>query len=131
MRKSDKDKTLADNACLLRAWRRWHAEQLEAALAGPHAGVMGRLMAQLKDLGSARALVEFITAQDWSALDADTRLTALHQINNAVMRHRERAGLAPIDDALPGEPLNAFQMIRAIITTNSRSSGNACRRLVR
>src|SRR5262245_15530101 len=116
MRKSEKDKTLADNARLLRAWRRWHHEQLEKALAGVHGDVMGRLMAQLKDLRSARELVEFIEAQDWSAVDSDTRFTVLHEINAAITGLRERAGQVPIDDALPGEPLRAFQLIRAIFT---------------
>src|SRR5215469_10605296 len=46
-------KALADRAHLLRAWRRWHVEQLEEALADVHADVMSRLMAQLKDLHSA------------------------------------------------------------------------------
>jgi len=33
-RKSEKDKKLADDARLLRAWRKRHGEQLEKALAG-------------------------------------------------------------------------------------------------
>ena len=48
-------KALADRAHLLRAWRRWHREQLKEALAGVHGAVLERLMAKLKDLRSARA----------------------------------------------------------------------------
>src|SRR5262249_32924778 len=113
--KSEKEQKLADNADLLRAWRAYHREQLEQALAGVHANVIGRLMAQLKDLHSARELVAFIEAQDWSAVDADTRLVALHEGNSAITRLRERMGLPPIDDALPGEPLRAYQLIRTIM----------------
>jgi hypothetical protein len=110
-----KEKELADNAYLLRTWKRWHREQLEAALAGLHRDVMGRLMVKLKDLRSARELVVAIEAEDWTAVDADTRLIALHQINSAITKLREKQNLAPIDDALPGEPLRAFQLIRNII----------------
>jgi hypothetical protein len=115
-RKSAKEqKKLADDARLLRAWHAWHREQREEALAGPHRVVMGQLMAILKDLHSARALIVFIEAQNWAAIDADTQLIALHEINAAIMRLRERAGQEPIDDALWHEPPRAFQVIRSII----------------
>ena len=112
---SDKEQKLADGAHLLRAWRAYHREQLDKALAGVHRDVMGRLMAQLNDLRSARELVDFIEAQYWSAVDADTRLIALHEINNAITQLRERLGQEPIDDALPHEPLRAFQLVRNIV----------------
>jgi len=81
--KSKVDKKLEDDARLLRAWRQRHGEQLEEALAGVHADVMQRLMTQLKDLHSARELVVFIEAQNWAAVDADTRVIALFEINRA------------------------------------------------
>ena len=121
-RKSEKDKKLADDARLLRAWRRWHVEQLEEALADVHADVMSRLMAQLEELRSARELVDFISAQDWESVDADTRAIALFEINRAITALRERQKLPPIYDALPGEPLTAFQIIREIITKVSPPS---------
>ena len=76
-----------------------------------HRDVFERLMARLKQLRSARELVSFIAAQDWSAVGAAARLIALHEINQAIMRLRERNGLPPIDDALPGERPTAFQLI--------------------
>jgi len=121
-RKSEKDKKLADDARLLRAWRRWHVEQLEEALADVHADVMSRLMAQLEELRSARELVDFISAQDWESVDADTRAIALFEINRAITALRERQKLPPIYDALPGKPLTAFQIIREIITKVSPPS---------
>src|SRR5262245_29909920 len=121
--KSKQDKKLADDARLLRAWLAWHREQLEEALAGVHCDVMRQLMAQLKDQRSAHELVAFIEAQDWAAADADTRLVALHEINVAIMRLLERAGQEPIDDALPGEPLRAFQLIRNIMNQFPAASG--------
>jgi hypothetical protein len=47
-RKSAKDKELDDRNRLVRAWRKWHREQLEAALAGVHRDVFERLMHTLK-----------------------------------------------------------------------------------
>jgi hypothetical protein len=121
--KSQKDKMLADDERLMRMWRKWHREQLEEALTGPHAEVMGQLMVRLKDLHSARELVTFIETQDWSAIDADTRLIALHQINTAITKLRELAELEPIDDALWHEPPRAFQLIKKIITSFPPSVG--------
>jgi hypothetical protein len=72
-------------------------------------------MDELKDLREARDLLAFIEAQDWTAVDAETRLIVLHQINDAITKHRERNGLAPIDDALPGERLTAFQVIKNLL----------------
>jgi hypothetical protein len=109
-------------------WRAWHREQLEDALIGVHRDVMQRLMAQLKDLRSARELVAFIEAQDWATVDADTRLTALHEINTTIMRLRERMGQEPIDDALPGESLRAYQLIRNIMNQFPAQAGEAAAR---
>ena len=120
---SQKDKELADQAKLTHAWRQWHADQLVEALTGLHRDVMARLMEHLKELRSARELVAFIEAQDWSTIDAHTRFVALHEINQAIAKLRERADLAPIDDALPGQPLRAFQLIRKIINQFPASAG--------
>ena len=62
-RRSEKEQTLQDNARLLRAWKRWHREQLKQALCGLHGDVLERLMLQLKNLQSARELVGFIEAR--------------------------------------------------------------------
>jgi hypothetical protein len=113
---SAKEKELADSARLLRAWKHFHREQLEQALAGVHGAVLARLMEQLKALRSARELVDFIAAQDWEKVDAETQLIALHEINTAICRLRERAGQEPIDDGVPGEHDNAFRLIKAILS---------------
>jgi hypothetical protein len=122
-RRSEKEQTLQDNARLLRTWKNFHREQLEQALTGVHAAVFERLMTRLKDLRSARELVDFIAAQDWTAVDYDTRFTALHQINNAIAALRERNGLTPIDDPLPGAPENAFRIIKTIMTSFPLQAG--------
>jgi hypothetical protein len=98
---------------------------LEEALGGVHGAIVDRLMAQLKDLRSARDLLAFIEAQDWSAIDADTRLVALHEINTAITKFRERNGLAPIDDALPGERPNAFLIKQQLFPREREASPGA------
>jgi hypothetical protein len=116
-RNSEKDKKLAADERLLCAWRAWHAEELTKALAGPHRQVLEPLMQLLKNLDphSSNALLDFIRAQDWSAIDAQTKLVILHEINTAITKLRTRNGMAPIDDALWGERATVFQLIRLII----------------
>jgi hypothetical protein len=45
----------------LRAWKNWHAEELEEALAGPHRHIIEPLVALLKhlDLQSIKPLLNF------------------------------------------------------------------------
>jgi hypothetical protein len=130
-KQSELDKGLADNAHLLRAWRRWHREQLEAALADVHRDVIKRLMLQLKHLHEARELLRFIEAQDWAAIDAETRLIALHEINVAITKLRERSGLEPIDDALPHERPNVFILVKEALFPRERKAPPDARNPVR
>lgn len=122
MKRRTKEKELADNARLLRAWRDWHREQLEEALAGVHGAVLERLMNYLKDLHAARELVDFIAAQNWAAADSNTRLIALHEINKAITR--EERGLPPISDSIPwtGEKPTAFEIIRNMISAQAENA---------
>ena len=114
---SKKDKKLADDARLMRWWSAWHREQLEQALDGMHGDIMRGLMAQLKDLHSARALVDFISARDWSRVDANTRMIALHAINRAIAALRSKSGLPFVDDLLPGQPDNAYRIIKNLFNS--------------
>jgi hypothetical protein len=111
-RQSAKDKELEDNARLLKSWKKFHAEELEEALAGPHRHIIEPLVALLKhlDLQSSKPLLDFIRAQDWYVIDEQTKLVVLHEINEAICRLRTRANKQPW-----GEPATAFQVIRLII----------------
>jgi hypothetical protein len=125
--KSTKEqKKLADDARLLRAWRKFHREEREAVLAGPYSVTLGelfRMFANLKHVQPAQ-LIGFIGAIDWAAIDYQTRLTVLHEVNAAITARRNRQGLNPIDDPLPGAPPNAFQVIRGIVTKFPASRGD-------
>ena len=111
------DQKLADDARLLRAWRRWHREELEAALAGPHGAVATRLVQLLRDLTlkSAPVLLNFVHAQIWNGIEHDTRFTLLHEIDAAITRLRSRNGMLPFDDPPGDDSLNVFLTIRTIV----------------
>jgi hypothetical protein len=110
-------KALDERDQQVRAWRHWHREKLDEALAGPHGRMLGWLLRFLESmtLQSAPALIELLRSEDWQSADDDTRFAALHAIDGAIMALRERHGLPPMDDALPGEPLTAFQIIRELL----------------
>ena len=115
---SDKQqKKLADDARLLRAWKKFHREEREAVLAGPHATTLGTLFQMFANIECVRPaqLVGFIGAIHWSAIDYQTRLTVLHELNTAITKVREKRGLEPIDDPLPRQPDSPFRIIKAIL----------------
>ena len=114
-RQSEKDKKLADDARLLKWWRAWHREQLEQALAGPHGAVLAELFRMFKNLQHVRPaqLLGFARSIDWAAIDADTKLVTLHELNAAITRLREKHNMEPIDDTVSDEP--PFRMIKAIM----------------
>jgi hypothetical protein len=114
-RNTAQEKKLADDARLLRWWKAWHREQRQAALSGPHAASLGELFRMLDNLQHIQpsqliGLTRFI---DWTVIDADTKLTVLHEINISITRFREKRGLEPIDDTVSDEP--PFRVIKAIL----------------
>ena len=49
-------------------------------------------------------LVGFVHSIKCAVIDYDTRLVVVHELNVAITAFREKHGLVPIDDGLPGEP---------------------------
>ena len=109
------EKELRDNARLLRWWKAWHREQREAVLAGPHGAVLAELFRMVKNLQHVQPaqLIGLARSIDWAAIDADTKLVTLHELNAAITRFREKRGLEPIDDTVSDEP--PFRTIKAIL----------------
>ena len=121
---SKKDKELADNAYLLRTWRKWHAEQLKQAQNGPHGVIVTQVVTFLEGMtpASASALLALMRDHCWEQVDADTKFVLLHEINTAITRMREKNGRPAIDDPLPGQPENVFRTIKAFFaSSNSRA----------
>jgi hypothetical protein len=60
-----------------------------------------------------------VRSVDWASIPYDTRLVVVHEVNTAITKIREKRGLEPIDDALPGEPDTPFRMIKTIVLAPS------------
>lgn len=120
----EQNKKLADDARLLRWWKAWHRDERDSVLAGPHARTLTELFRAFANIECVKPaqLIGFVGAIDWGSIDYQTRLTVLHEVNAAITRYREKCGLDPIDDLLPGAPPNAFQIIRMIITANDKEA---------
>ena len=125
MARCKKDKEFADDARLLRWWQAWHREQREAVLAGPHGAVLGELFRMIKNLEHIQPgqLIGFVGSINWVAIDADTKLVTLHELNAAITRFRDKRGLEPIDDTVEDEP--PFRTIKAILFPSSRAPTGA------
>jgi hypothetical protein len=100
-----------------RQWETWqHTQQkrFEELLAGPYGAAARALVAFLNalTLDQAPELIARIARGPWRGADPETRYQILRLIDSSIARARERAGLAPFDDALPDEPPTAFQIIR-------------------
>jgi hypothetical protein len=120
-------KKLVDNSKLRSAWRKWRRECIEALLAGPYGEPTRALLTFLKTVKRPTELVEFVKAGPWREADADVRNEILGLVDAVIIRQRERMGLAPFDDALPGQPPNAFLILREYLVPESPSADGATR----
>ena len=122
-RSTAQEKKLADNERLLRWWKKFHREEREAVLAGPHSVVLGELFRMFKNLQHVRPaqLLGFARSIDWAAIDADTKLVTLHELNAAITRLREKHNMEPIDDTVSDEP--PFRTIKAILFPERAPTG--------
>ena len=86
-------------------------------LSGPYATTLAELFRMFSAIEHVKPaqLVGLIDAIDWGAIDYQTRLVVLHEVNSAIVKFRESQNLDPIDDPLPGAPPNAFQVIRKVV----------------
>ncbi len=108
------ERALRERDDLLRIWKRWRRERDDAWLAGPYGAAAQALLEFLRamSLDDEAALVQFVRATGWQHADVDTKFEVLSLINTTLVALRERAGLPPIDDALPDEEPTAFLIIR-------------------
>ena len=65
-----------------------------------HGALIAELSSSSKSmtLQSSPDLIALLSRRDWTVLDANTRFTALHAINDAITRLRVNAGLPEFDD---------------------------------
>jgi hypothetical protein len=111
------EKALAERDSLFSYWKLWRRERLEALLASPHGAVGRKLVDFLKTLTfvNEMSLVEHVQTNGWADADSDTRFEALSLIDSNLIALRERNGLLPFDDPLPGEPDSAFLILRELL----------------
>jgi hypothetical protein len=109
---------LEERSKLFRLWKRWHRERVDKLLAGPYGAAAQELARCLEalTLTSGSELIELVRRGPWRDTDSDTRLEVLRLVDGALAHLRERNGLPPYDDALPGEPLTVFQIIREALS---------------
>lgn len=98
------------------AYRRWREERLEALLAGPLGDAARGLIEFLNGMTLHDGAALVAAAETWRGADGETRHKILALIDTAVVTLRERHGLPPYDDSLPGEPLNVFLLIRGALS---------------
>jgi hypothetical protein len=128
MRRSrDQQKKLDDDARLLRAWTKFHRDELEHALGGPHGAIVERIVGFLQnmDIHSAPALLTLLRDYDWRRIDADVKLILLHEIDQSICALRQRAGLPVIDDALWDERPTGFLIIRELLGAQEKHVGDS------
>jgi hypothetical protein len=108
------NKLLDDRDRQTERWRRWNQDRVEALLAR-HADASRALLDFLRTMTLASAGDLIGIARSWRTADANTRFEVLSLIDTAIIELRQRHGLPPFDDALPGEPPTVFQIIREIL----------------
>jgi hypothetical protein len=64
-------------------------------------------------------LIGYVQLIDWAAIDYNAKLVIIHELNSAITAYREKCGLEPIDDNLPGDPDTPFRTIKAIVLAPS------------
>jgi hypothetical protein len=115
-RASRQDKEQQDRERLSQAHRRWRKESIDALLNGPHGAAARALLDFLDHMQSddERGLLEQVQSGPWRDADADARFLVLVLVDAAIIRLRERDGLAPFDDPLDEEK-SAYLRIRELL----------------
>ena len=109
------EKALAERSKQLAKAKRWTKAELKAIFEGPWGTLVKRVINFLHHMtiNNGADLLAFLEQLKWLRdVDHDTRMHVLAEIDDAIITLRICAGLSPIDDALPGEELTVFQMIR-------------------
>lgn len=113
------DKALEERALLFRRYRaarRAHRETLyKTHPCGPDLQAFAAQLRRYTQLIDAVAMLAYVreAARSWlTVAPPEIRAEALSIINEQIIRVRMHAGLHPIDDPLPGEPDDMFQLCK-------------------
>jgi hypothetical protein len=94
-----------------------HRDRLDRLLGGRDGPRTRRLLGFLSTmtLADGAALIAHVQDEGWLDCDCEARADALSIIGTRITHLRERAGLPPFDDPLPGERDNVFLTIRKLL----------------
>jgi hypothetical protein len=94
-----------------------HRSRVDYLLGGRDGPRARRLLAFLQSmtLQDGAALLAHVRLDDWLEADRDARADALSIISARIVHLRERAGLPPFDDPLPGDRDNVFLTLRKML----------------
>lgn len=116
--KTRSEKDQEERNALLRDYRAWKRDQLDAVLAGPFGKNVHGLRQFLRTMtaSSAPALVKLIERAAWlQAAPTDVRSIVFRLVSAAIERVRGNEGLDPCDtDGLPGQP-TAADLVRGTL----------------
>lgn len=112
MKPSDLMKKLEDQNRQVRNYRAWKKAEIDYML-HLHGDKWKAFTQLVRHLDFNSNVDTFLTQLDWLyGQDMPTRQIALAYVANHLINLRLKAGLAPIDDSLPGEELTLFEIIR-------------------
>ena len=109
------EKALAERSKQMSRAKRWINAETQAFLDGPWGKQIQQIESflRLMTLEDGERLLDILDRLDWFRhADRNIRGYLLSSIDEAIINLRVDNGLAPIDDALPGEQLTIFQMIK-------------------
>lgn len=115
---SPAEKKMRDQERMVRFWKAYRREAQDELKVSPFAKEIAGLRTFIRTMTpqSAPALVRLIQNSVWlKDADADTRYRLLTVVSDGIRRLREKHGMPPFDDALPGEPLTAYDQIKEIL----------------
>ena len=109
------EKALAERSKQFAKAKRWTKAELKALLEGPWAPQIKRILHFLHNMSieDGPSLLALLDDLSWlEKASHDVRMHVLAEIDDSIIMLRVSAGLPPINDALPGEPLTIFQIIK-------------------
>jgi hypothetical protein len=115
---SAQERKLHNQAKQARVYRAYRRRQLKEQYSGKHKQGWHDLRKTLRQasIDNPENIIDHIAKAKWiHGADLDTRHLVLSIISSKIVRLRERNGLDPFDDALPGEPDTVFQIVRSMI----------------
>jgi hypothetical protein len=107
-------KALSERDQLFRLWKQWRRDVVNEELDGPYQVELQALIDFLNGmtLQDEQRLLKLVKTGPWKKSPADIRYLVLRLVSTRIVTLREKAELEPFDDALPGQPLTTYQLIR-------------------